>query len=94
MFPEFEKYSLYPKSKGTITSSNTLPMEKQTAIEWLIEQCPRIETIVAYNILEQAKQMERDQLQEMYLNGIQNYDPTFKRKSQWTEVDNMTKRLK
>jgi hypothetical protein len=69
-------------------------MEKQTAIEWLIEQCPRIETIVAYNILEQAKQMEKDQLQEMYLNGIQNYDPTFKRKSQWTEVDNMTKRLK
>jgi hypothetical protein len=67
---------------------------KQTAIEWLIEQCPRIETIVAHNILEQAKQMEREQLQEMYLNGIQNYDPTFKRKSQWTEVDNMTKRLK
>lgn len=28
---------------------------KQTAIEWLLEQCPRIETVSAYNILEQAK---------------------------------------
>jgi hypothetical protein len=35
---------------------------KQTAVEWLIEQCPRIETIVAYNILEQAKQMEKEQI--------------------------------
>jgi hypothetical protein len=34
---------------------------KQTAVEWLIEQCPRIETIVAYNILEQAKEMEKEQ---------------------------------
>ena len=35
---------------------------KQTAVEWLIEQCPRIETIVAYNILEQAKAMEKEQI--------------------------------
>jgi hypothetical protein len=35
-----------------------------TAVEWLIEQCPRIETIVAYNILEQAKQMEKEQIEE------------------------------
>jgi hypothetical protein len=34
----------------------------QTALEWLIEQCPRIETIVAYNVLEQAKQMEKEQI--------------------------------
>jgi hypothetical protein len=107
MFPEFEKYSLYPKSKGTITSSNTLPMEKQTAVEWLIERYHELMIDAEINdthfsildkrrfeIFEQAKQMEREQLQEMYLNGIQNYDPTFKRKSQWTEVDNMTKRLK
>jgi hypothetical protein len=39
-------------------------------------------------------QIEKEQLKEMYLKGIENYDPTFKRKSQWTEVDNMTKRLK
>jgi lipoate-protein ligase A len=37
-------------------------MAQQTALEWLIEQCPRIETIVAYNILEQAKQMEKEQI--------------------------------
>ena len=35
---------------------------KKTAVEWLIEQCPRIETIVAYNILEQAKEMEKEQM--------------------------------
>ena len=34
----------------------------KTAVEWLIEQCPRIETIVAYNILEQAKAMEKEQI--------------------------------
>jgi hypothetical protein len=39
-------------------------------------------------------QIEKEQLKEMYLKGIENYDPTFKRKLQWTEVDNMTKRLK
>jgi hypothetical protein len=37
-------------------------MAQQTALEWLIEQCPRIETIVAYNILQQAKQMEKEQM--------------------------------
>ena len=34
MFPEFEKYSLYPKSKGTITSSNTIVMK--TAMKEMI----------------------------------------------------------
>jgi len=34
----------------------------KTAVEWLVEQCPRIETIVAYNILEQAKKMEKEQI--------------------------------
>lgn len=29
-----------------------------------------------------AKAMEREQLKEMYLKGIENYDPTFKRKEQ------------
>jgi hypothetical protein len=28
MFPEFEKYSIYRKSKGTVTSANTIPMSK------------------------------------------------------------------
>ena len=37
-------------------------MAQQTALQWLIEQCPRIETIVAYNILEQAKEIEKEQI--------------------------------
>ena len=35
---------------------------KQTAVEWLIEQCPRIETIVADYILEQAKEIDRNNI--------------------------------
>jgi hypothetical protein len=45
-------------------------MAQQTAIEWLIEQCPRIETIVAYNILEQAKAMEKEQVLEFTRNAV------------------------
>ena len=33
----------------------------QTAIEWLIEQCPRIETIAASSVLDQAKEIEKQQ---------------------------------
>jgi hypothetical protein len=45
-------------------------MAQQTAVEWLIEQCPRIETIVAYNILEQAKAMEKEQITQAHLFGL------------------------
>jgi len=45
---------------------------KQTAVEWLVEQCPRIETIVAYNILEQAKEMEKEQIVNAYWEGGQD----------------------
>jgi spore coat protein CotF len=48
-----------------MTHNNT----KQTAVEWLIEQCPRIETIVAYNILEQAKAMEKQQIIDAHSDG-------------------------
>jgi hypothetical protein len=59
---------------------------KQTAVEWLVEQCPRIETIVAYNILEQAKAMEKEQIIEAFdigtndenLIGKEYYNETFK----------------
>jgi hypothetical protein len=47
-------------------------MAQQTAVEWLIEQCPRIETIVAYNILEQAKAMEIKQMKESYTLGVKS----------------------
>jgi hypothetical protein len=71
-----------------------------TAVEWLKNELRNTLTASIFKRLEQeqlfkqAKQMEDVQLKEMYLKGIENYDPTFKRKSQWTEVDNMTKRLK
>jgi|GEM_PF-2052053 len=74
-------------------------MAQQTAVEWLVEQVKSKEwqDMFIWNkeeVFEQAKRMENEQLKNMYLKGIENYDPTFKRKSQWTEVDNMTKRLK
>jgi len=62
-------------------------MEKQTAVEWLIEQlnkntwydesnCPQV-NIGVIN-LEQAKEMDIKQTKDAYLRGIENYDPTFK----------------
>lgn len=35
--------------------------KKQTALEWLIEQCPRIQTIASNEVIEQAKEMEKHQ---------------------------------
>jgi hypothetical protein len=55
--------------------------KQQTAVEWLVE---KIENNVHHTIkipneyFEQAKEMEREQMKEMYLKGIANYDPTFK----------------
>ena len=37
-------------------------MSKQTAVEWLLEQVPRIENIASSDILDQAKAMEREQI--------------------------------
>ena len=45
-------------------------MKQQTALDWLIEQFPRIETIVAYNVLEQAKQMERVEHMKTWENKV------------------------
>lgn len=67
-------------------------MSKQTAVEWLIEQLKEHGYIGGHFLntgefpphllIDQAKAMEREQLKEMYLKGIENYDPTFKRKEQ------------
>lgn len=58
-------------------------MQKKTAVEWLVEQvnadCLN-STFIRKELIEQAKAMESEQLKEMYLKGIENYDPTFKRK--------------
>jgi hypothetical protein len=50
---------------------------KQTAVEWFIEQLKN-QGVQYIRISEQAKKMEREQIKEMYLKGIANYDPTFK----------------
>jgi len=42
---------------------------KQTAVEWLLEQVPRIENIASFNIIEQAKEMEKEQMLQFYEDG-------------------------
>jgi hypothetical protein len=55
-----------------------------TAIEWLIEQCPRINTIASLDILQQAKAMEKEQIIDAFqagdcrLNAEQYYNETYK----------------
>ncbi len=66
--------------------------KQQTAVEWLVQKVELIsnnktlskkEAIDLYNkSIEQAKKMESQQMKEKYLKGIENYDPTFKRKEQ------------
>jgi hypothetical protein len=61
---------------------------EQTAVEWLVEQL--IQKVIELDeypyeeestkIIEQAKIMEKEQMEKMYLRGITNYDPTFKLK--------------
>jgi hypothetical protein len=71
-------------------------MKEQTAVEWLFEQIPFewSSSKGGFEAFKQAKVMEQEQMKEMYLKGIENYDPTFKKKSKWTKVDNTTKILK
>jgi hypothetical protein len=44
-------------------------MSKQTAVEWLFEQCPRINTVASLDVIDQAKAMEKEQIVEAYDNG-------------------------
>ena len=56
-------------------------MSKMTAVEWLVEQIKQNvhNSFEEFELLiEQAKQMEKQQIKEAYLRGIKNYDPTFK----------------
>jgi hypothetical protein len=65
-------------------------MKKQTAVEWYIEQEQILgdklsEGIIGLSLFNdevaklkiQAKQMEKEQMKEMYVKGIKNYDPTY-----------------
>lgn len=63
----------------------------KTAVEWLRQQyIERGETLPS-GVFQEALEMEREQMKNMYLKGIENYDPTFKRKSQWTPVTKANK---
>ena len=57
---------------------------KMTAVEWVFDKMLDIaagnSSSTTQEILEKGREMEREQLKEMYLKGIENYDPTFKRK--------------
>jgi hypothetical protein len=44
-------------------------MKEQTAVEWLIEQWPILESQIPERILEQAKEMEKEQIIEAYLKN-------------------------
>ena len=48
-------------------------MEKQTAVEWLIEQWPILETQLPQWLIEQAKEMEKEQIIEAHYEGSENY---------------------
>lgn len=55
-----------------------------TAIQWLenkidgvVNTMPQGNILLVKKVLKQAKEMEKEQLKEMYLKGIENYDPTF-----------------
>jgi hypothetical protein len=57
-------------------------MSKQTAVEWLEKRFYFTKGQLIDIDFETAKSIEREQLREMYLKGIENYDSTFKRKEQ------------
>jgi hypothetical protein len=42
---------------------------KQTAVEWLIEQWPILESQIPERILDQAKEMEKEQISIAYKEG-------------------------
>ena len=71
----------------------TMNDAKQSSVEWLVEQLkPAITLQEKYinEFLQQAKAMHKEEMKEMYLKGIENYDTTFKRKDKETfgEQDN------
>jgi hypothetical protein len=56
-----------------------------TAVEWVLDWMSKNQYFIGNDLLkavEQAKEMEKEQLKDRYLRGIENYDPTFKRQEQ------------
>ena len=60
----------------------------QTCVNWLYyelqDQFPKeisqMDNAIFEAIFQKARQIEQQRLKEMYLKGIENYDPTFKKK--------------
>lgn len=65
-------------------------MSKETSVEWYIEQSNLLENALRSNLFglgayfqrkseieNQAKAMHKEEMKEMYLKGIKNYDPKF-----------------
>jgi len=58
---------------------------KKTAVEWLKDQIEcfgnkhelQMSWATLDELFEQALEMEREQMKEVYVKGIKNYDPTY-----------------
>ena len=54
---------------------------KQSSIDWLVEEINKqkawAEPSRLEPIIEKAKAMHKEEMKEMYLKGIKNYDPKF-----------------
>ena len=48
---------------------------KQTAVEWLMEQWPILESQLPDWLIDQAKEMEKEQIIETWHNGYNNQSP-------------------
>lgn len=75
---------------------------KQTPVEFLEKELNQLLVLFSTKweqvnkAIEQAKEMEKEQLKEMYLKGIENYDPTFKNKEEPIQeiLENLENQLK
>ena len=70
--------------------------KKLSSIEWLLQEALQWNVDIRDNsqfiqfpsgAIEQAKAMHNKEMKEMYLKGIENYDPTFQRKDNETFGD-------
>ena len=57
---------------------------KQTAVEWLVEQLPLIQQEGLRDIIEQAKEMEKEQMQDLFKAGV-NYGAGYVIATEWGE---------
>jgi len=54
--------------------------KQQTAVEWLLEQCPRIQSLAAISVIEKAKAMEKQQIMDAYIDRMDCTDKEEMRK--------------